>query len=136
MPRDKFKLVIVDDSEDERILLRRSLRHCPRCEVIASLPDGQAAIDYLSGANEYADRQRYPLPDVLLLDLKMPRLNGLEVLEWLKQQAFPVQTIVLSNSFGEGDVEKSLRMGARHCLEKHEPSEDAKTIEGFLNSME
>lgn len=136
MPREKFKLLIVDDSEDECLLLKRSLRKIESCEVIGSLPDGQAAVDYLSGVNEYADRERFPLPDVLLLDFKMPRLNGLEVLAWLYERSFPgLRTIVLSNSFREGDIEKSLSMGARHCIEKAEPSQDAKTIEGFLKSM-
>src|SRR5438046_8860105 len=79
-----YKLLIVDDSEDERILLAMSFQRIPSCEVVAFLPGGQAAIDYLSGINAYDDRRRFPLPDVLLLDFRMPCVTALDVLGWLR----------------------------------------------------
>ena len=130
-----YKLLIVDDSEDDRMLLKRSLGKILSCEVVASLPDGQAAIDYLQGINGYEDRQRFPVPDVMLLDFKMPRASGLDVLAWLKEQSFTdLRVIIASNSFKEGDIEKSLQLGARYCFVKGESSEDARVIEGFLRN--
>ena len=76
--------------------------------------DGQEAVDYLAGEGPYADRTSYPLPSLLLLDLKMPRMNGFDVLEWLQRRSelssFPV--VVLSGSDLEADVQKAKKLGA------------------------
>ncbi len=129
-----YKLLIVDDSEDDRILLAMSLRRIPSCQVVASLPGGQAAIDYLSGISVYENRQRFPLPDVMLLDFRMPCVSALDVLAWLRTRAFPdLQVIVLSHSFHEQDMQMSLTLGARLCLAKREIAEDARSIASFCN---
>src|SRR3954464_4141460 len=79
------KLLIVDDSEDDRFFLERELKKAlPRCSIVGIVYDGEAAIDYLSGARRFADRSIFPLPDVIVLDLKMPRVNGYDVLRWLR----------------------------------------------------
>ena len=94
------------------------------------------AIDYLSGAGVYADRMRYPMPEVMLLDLKMPRLNGFDVLHWLADQSFPgLQVIVLSSSLLPEDIAKTLAMGADHYLIKGEPEKTAQSIETFLGAQ-
>ena len=127
-----YKLLIVDDSEDERILLAMSFRRIPSCEVIASLPNGQAAIDYFEGTNGYEDRDRFPLPDVMLLDFRMPCVSALDVLAWLQTRAFSnLRVIVLSHSFHEQDMLMSLALGAHLCLAKREPAEDAWSIAAF-----
>ena len=135
MGTGKIKVLIVDDSEDEAMLLKRSLRKSDCCEVIALLPDGQAALDYLLGTSRYADREQFPLPDVLLLDFKLPRMNGLEVLAWVRERNPGLHVIMLSNSFSPDSLAHCLQMGARHCLEKAEPAQDARRIEGFLKSL-
>jgi len=129
-----YKLLIVDDSEDERILLAMSLRRFPSCEIVASLPGGQAAIDYFSGINGFGDRHRFPLPDVMLLDFRMPCVSAPDVLAWLRTRAFPeLRVIVLSHSFHEQDMQISLTLGANLCLAKSEPIEDARAIATFCN---
>jgi len=134
MVKNRHKLLIVDDSDDERMLLAMSLRHIPSCEVVASLPSGQSAIDYLSGLNGYEDRRRFPLPDVLLLDFRMPCVTGLDVLAWLKTRAFPnLRVIVLSHSFRDDDIQTTLNSGARLCLSKRELTQDARAIANFCN---
>ena len=135
MAAKKYTVLIADDSEDDRILLTRVLRKVPWCGVFACVEDGQKAIDYLTGTAPYDDRARFPMPDVLLLDLKMPRVNGFDVLFWLTDQSFPgLQVIVLSSSFLPEDIAKTLTMGADHYLIKGEPAKTVESIESFLRS--
>ena len=78
------RLLLVEDSEDDVVLLKRALKRYPEIGLVGSAEDGDIAIGYLSGSGEYADRAKHPLPDLMILDLKMPRRNGLEVLEWMR----------------------------------------------------
>src|SRR3954463_6863646 len=129
MPASKCKVLIVDDSDDDRFLLKRALHNNACCEVIGSAEDGQKAIDYLSGTGIYGDRERFPLPDLMLLDLKMPRVNGFEVLNWLRQQsARSLKVIVLSSSFLPEDIAQTLTMGADHYMVKTAAAETARAI--------
>jgi DNA-binding response OmpR family regulator len=84
------------------------------------IQDGDAAIDYLDGVNDYADRDRYPFPVLILLDLKLPRRSGLEVLGWLRQQPelkrLPV--IILTSSQENTDVNRAYDLGANSYLVK------------------
>jgi|SRR6266850_2319442 len=134
MPAKKYKVLIVDDSDDDRFLLKRALHKSLCCEVIGCAEDGQKAIDYLCGSGLYADRQRFPLPDLMLLDLKMPRVNGFEVLNWLRERTGPIlKVIVLSSSFLPEDIARTLSMGADHYMVKADAALTAKSIESFLN---
>jgi CheY-like chemotaxis protein len=84
--------------------------------------DGQQAIDYLSGKGAYADRRKFPLPQVVLLDLKMPRVNGFEFLKWLRHQSpgdlrlLPV--IIMSSSDEPSDVKAAYALGVNSYLTK------------------
>jgi CheY-like chemotaxis protein len=84
------------------------------------LADGQEVVDYLEGEGDFADRRAHPLPDVVVLDLKMPLMNGLEVLEWIRNEsrrpAIPV--VMLSGSGLEKDVEEAYRLGADGYFQK------------------
>jgi CheY-like chemotaxis protein len=132
----KHKLLIVEDSEDERILLGRSFDKTPDCEVITSLPDALGAIDYLSGAGAFADRDRFPFPDVVVMDCNMPRMSALEFLQWFHEKAFEgVIVIVMSNLFQDGQSDTMIARGAKLCLVKSEAAETAKSIMGFLGGL-
>ena len=112
-PKEKYGVLLVDDSEDDRHFMRLALRRHPRFEVIGELGDGEDAILYLSGTDQFADREQFPLPDVMLLDLKMPRRTGFEVLEWLQTQPFKsLVVVVVSGSILPQDVAQSLALGA------------------------
>jgi CheY-like chemotaxis protein len=82
--------------------------------------DGQEAVDYLSGKGQYADRAAHPLPALVVLDLKMPRMNGFDVLGWLAEQPDfkEIPAVVLSSSADELDMKKARQLGAREYFVK------------------
>ena len=110
-------ILLAEDNEDDVHIIQRGIE-------MARLPpptvvwDGVEAIDYLAGLGVYADRGQYPYPALILLDLTMPRKNGFEVLEWLKdekRQRFPV-VIVLTVSVSRADIDRAYRLGASSYL--------------------
>lgn len=113
-------ILLAEDDSDQVLLIRRALRKANLMQPLQVVSNGEAAISYLCGEGEYADRERYPLPILVLLDLKMPRKSGFEVLEWLKQQTelrrLPV--IVLTTSKERTDVHKAYDLGVNSYLVK------------------
>jgi CheY-like chemotaxis protein len=109
----KFRVLLADDSEDDRFLIGRAFRRSPDFDLVHEVDTGDQVIDYLSGAGEYADRAMYPLPDLLLLDLKMPRTDGFDVLQWLNgSKVKPPRVVVFSSSPLPRDVRRALELGA------------------------
>ncbi|EEF63203.1 response regulator [Pedosphaera parvula] len=93
--KPKLSVLIADDLEIDRWLLKDAFHTTASgFQVVGEVADGEQVINYLAGRGEYSDRQRYPFPDVLLIDLMMPRKNGFEVLEWLQEQSFPKLRVV------------------------------------------
>lgn len=103
---DAVPILLVEDNENDVLLVQRAFRKAEIRHPLVVLRDGDAAVEYLGGAGPYADRIRYPLPAVMLLDLKLPRRSGHEVLGWLRMQPglrrLPV--VILSSSRDLGDV--------------------------------
>ena len=110
----------VDDNSDDTLLLKRACRRAGVRFSLETLDDGTKAIAYLSGLEDFSDRARHPLPDLLLLDLKMPLSTGFDVLEWLRSQsAFQgLPVAVLTSSQHEADVHEAYRKGANCFLTK------------------
>src|ERR1044071_8088044 len=77
-------LLHVEDDPNDVLLLQRAFRKANAQLTIQAVTDGDKAVAYLNGTNDYADREKYPLPAIVLLDLKMPRKSGLEVLQWIR----------------------------------------------------
>jgi CheY-like chemotaxis protein len=86
MTRNPFPILIVEDSKDDFFLLNHALRKNGIEHPVYWVKDGVEAIEYMCGQGIYADRNAYPIPKILIVDLKMPRLGGLELLEWIKDQ--------------------------------------------------
>jgi len=108
-----YNVLLADDSTDDRFLLRSAMGHTGRLRVVAELADGSEVVAYLKGRDPYGDRARYPTPDLLLLDLKMPQLDGFEVLEWMRSQSFPgMMTVVLTDSMQAEHLKRALDLGA------------------------
>jgi len=111
--KDAYRVLVADDSDDDRLLLRAAMRRAARLRIVAEVADGCEVIAYLQGRDAYANRKRYPLPDLLLLDLKMPLMDGFEVLEWMGKQSFPGLTVVvLTASMQAEHIKRALDQGA------------------------
>ena len=115
-----YTILLVEDDPNDVFLIQRAFSKANLANPIQVMKDGEAAVQYLSGQEPYADRDRYPLPILMLLDLKLPRRSGLEVLEWLKQQPklkrLPV--VVLTSSREHIDLNRPYDLGANSYLVK------------------
>src|ERR1051326_416272 len=109
-------LLLVEDNEDDVFLMVRALKSAGVDLPLQVLSDGREALDYLSATGPYADREVYPLPAVIFLDIKLPQLSGLEVLRWLRNQPQSelrrTVVIVLTSSNHPGDVRNAYDLGA------------------------
>jgi CheY-like chemotaxis protein len=117
---DRLKILVADDDLNDIALLKRAFIKAGISVPLYSVRDGQEAIDYLLGENGFSDRHAHPFPSLLLLDIKMPRLNGFDVLSWLKSQPnlkrLPV--LIFSSSSLRRDVNHSADLGANAFLQK------------------
>ena len=107
-------MLIADDSQDDRFFFKRAIESdAPRLHVIGEVWNGSQVLAYLSGEGEYADRVRYPFPDLLLLDWRMPFKDGREILEWLKTHPLPrLKVAVLADSSGAPSLSELMELGA------------------------
>ena len=110
----------VEDNLGDKELFQHASQSAELNWNLVWLEDGQTAIDYLSGTGPYSERQKFPLPGLVLLDLKMPRKNGFEVLQWLRQtpglKALPVVLFTASNS--KKDIRHAFELGANSVVVK------------------
>lgn len=120
MGEKRHNVLIADDYEADRFFLKEVIRrHAPKLHVVAEVGDGAQVIAYLSGEGQYADRETYPLPEVLILDMRMPRMTGLEVLEWLEKQNFPqLKIAIMADSSSVIHRPKALELGVEHFISK------------------
>ena len=133
MAKQVYSILLADDSDDDRLFVRRALRKNPRFILAGEVGDGEAAIAWLSGAGEYKNREKHPFPDVLLLDLKMPRMTGHEVLAWLQTQTLPeLCVVVLSGSFLPRDIAQSRALGAHAYFKKDATEEQQRAMLGDI----
>ena len=115
----------VEDDENDVFLLQHAMKKAGVANPIQVASDGRQAIQYLSGVGKFEDRERFPLPGLVLLDLKLPYVMGLDVLKWIREQpgTGPVVVILTASAEGE-DIASAYRLGANAFLTK--PSEASK----------
>jgi CheY-like chemotaxis protein len=113
-------VLLVEDSENDVFLMKMA---CQRTGIPHSLQivnDGDAAVKYLTGVDGYADRLRNPLPELIFLDIKMPKRDGHEVLQWIRTQPtlknLPV--VMLTGSTQREDIDRAYKLGVTSYLEK------------------
>jgi two-component system, response regulator len=116
-------ILLAEDDANHVELFRRALDHSGVSCRLDVVQDGAEVIDYLFATGEYANRQPQPMPDLILLDLKMPRMNGLQVLKILRRvrgddrTRFP-PVVVLTSSDLDNDVSEAYRWGAQSYIRK------------------
>ncbi len=107
-------ILVADDDPNDIFFLKHAFAKAGHGFQVMDVPDGERVIDYLSGTAPYEDRSRFPLPSLLLLDLKMPKVNGFEVLAWLQREKRldSLKVVVLSSSGLANDKQKAKSLGA------------------------
>jgi len=113
-------LLLVEDNEDDVFLMKRALQGAHVVNPLQVVEDGQEALDYLGGNGKFADRDQYPLPAVVFLDLKLPFISGHDVLAWIRQQKEfeTLVVIVLTSSNEASDLSRCYALGANSYLVK------------------
>jgi CheY-like chemotaxis protein len=122
MSREERRAVVLiaEDNDNDVVMLRRAFRQLGHTGPVQFVRDGEEAIAYLAGGGVFARRREFPLPDFILLDLKMPRKNGFEVLQWIRTQPnlAQVRTVVLTTSDALNEVTRAYELGAASFLTK------------------
>jgi len=106
-------ILLAEDNPDDAFIFKMMFKRATLPHTLHAVEDGQQVIDWLSGTGVYADREKYPRPDMVLLDLKMPEKTGFETLEWIRarQEFEELPVIILSSSDDQIDVKRAYQMG-------------------------
>jgi CheY-like chemotaxis protein len=113
-------VLVAEDDENDILILRMAFEQAGVARSLVAVRDGQEAVDYLCGTPPYTDRSANPLPALLILDLKMPRMSGFDVLAWLASRPDfkNLPAVLFSSSACDQDISKARQLGARDYLVK------------------
>ena len=127
----------VDDDPNDIELLRAATRRAKAQFLLHNVEDGEGAMAYLNGVGIYADRCRYPMPSLVLLDLKMPRATGLEMLKWIREhpECGNLPVVILSGSQLHEDIRQAYETGANSYLVKPLGFEELVNIVKDVNAV-
>lgn len=138
----KHHILVAEDNEDDIFILQATLKRVGIRNPVQFCRTGQEVVEYLRGEGAFVDRSQFPIPRLLLLDLKMPVMSGLDVLRWMRENPkFAIKpTIVLTSSRHEVDVNSAYELGANAYLVKPGRLEDFEQVlqlmEKFWNACE
>ena len=126
----------VDDNDVDGALLQRAFKRTAIPAKLFTVNEGPQALSYLSGVGIYQNREQYPIPDLILLDIRMPKMSGLEVLNWIRLQPDLKQAtvLILSSSEQPEDITSAKRIGADGYLVKPTKFEDLQKLVRGLES--
>ena len=124
------KLLLVEDSDDEVLAFRGAVARIPGFEIVGRVSNGGDAVEYLGGMGRYRDRKRYPWPDVVILEIRMPGRGGLEVLEWMHGKEAMPEVAIFTRTEGEDEKTRAIELGA--AVYQHKTFE-IEVIERFLH---
>ena len=129
-------LLVEDDPADAR-LIQRAIAKVEIPAKVVHVPDGDEAVTYLLGEGKYADREAYPLPWLVLLDVKLPRRSGIEVLQWIRTQRGPIAAtpvVMFSSSSHSVDINSAYLSGANSYLVKPETNMQLQSMLNVVKS--
>ena len=125
-------ILVAEDDPTDAFFLRQSFRRTGIPITLHFVHDGQEVLDYLQGVGDFAERRVHPVPQFLLLDLKMPRLDGFDVLRWIRKQrrwkSLPV--VIFSSSSEPEEVKRAQDLGANSYLVKPHSLEELMGLAG------
>lgn len=130
-----FTVLLVEDDLNDIFLVKRAFKQARIENPLQIVTDGLEAIHYLRGEGKYADRGNYPLPKLVVMDIKMPRRSGFEVLECVKRDTHPLRRIpivVVSSSENPSDINRAYELGANAYMVK---PMDFKAVEHLFESI-
>jgi len=123
-------ILLVEDNHDDVFLMQRALKKAAIANPIQVVNDGGSAIDYLAGKGRFAVRDKFPLPGLIFLDLKLPYFDGFEVLQWIQTQPAlnRIIVVILSSSGESRDRERATALGVRSYLVKPPTPDKLKAV--------
>jgi CheY-like chemotaxis protein len=130
-------ILLVEDDRNDVFFVRRAFQKAAVSTVLHVASDGQEAMDYIAGHGRFADRNQFPRPSLVLLDLKMPHVDGFELLEWLQSQPGfnHLPRIVLTSSPIDRDRQRAEELGATRYLVKPPTPEMVAELILLLNAV-
>jgi CheY-like chemotaxis protein len=135
MGNKDFSVLLVEDDLNDIFLVKRAFKMSRVPNPLQVVTDGEEAISYLKGEGKYADRRAFPLPKLIVMDIKMPRRTGFDVLEWVKQDHRNLRRIpivIVSSSDNPSDINRAYELGANAYMVK---PMDYKAVEHLFESI-
>jgi CheY-like chemotaxis protein len=113
-------VLLIEDSEDDIFMIKMACQRTGIPHLLRVVTDGDMAVSYLSGKEVYADRTTHPMPDVIFLDIKMPKRDGHEVLQWIRSQPAlkNIPVVMLTGSSHPADIDRAYKLGVTSYLQK------------------
>jgi CheY-like chemotaxis protein len=130
-------ILLVENNQDDILLILRAFQRAGVTRRIEAVTSGMDAVAYLQGTYPYDDRERYPFPALILLDIKMPGMDGFEVLRWIRRQSefFQLCVVMLTNSDHIRDANEAYHLGANSFLVKPLDFQNAGELARSLDTL-
>ena len=137
MSGERQTILLVEDNEDDVFAFQRALKKADITNALEVADNGRQAMEYLKGEHIYADRTRFPAPFIIFLDLKLPYVDGFEILDWLRGQPSLSKTpvCVLTSSAEIKDKDRAYALGARTYMVKPPSARDLLDVMNSLQSF-
>lgn len=116
----KSSILLIEDNPDDAMLFQRALKKQHLEYPLQVVQQGAKAVSYVSGEGVYSDREKYPLPKLIVLDLSLPDMHGLNFLEWLRSKSSEptLPVFILTGHVGPAETAEALRLGCNACATK------------------
>src|SRR5690349_477790 len=129
MKRPGNTILLIEDNDDDVFVMKRVLKKMGIKNPLQVVTDGEEALNYLKGAGKYSARGKFPLPFIAFIDLKLPYIDGFEILTWMRSQSDldPILAVMLTSSNQDRDIDRAYALGARSYLMKPPTPEDIRS---------